>query len=251
MTDNCLLTNKNNRNNQCLILFVFDTSGSMFGDKIDSLNHTIESTLNNIEKLSESFVSLEIHVNVLGFAKSPKWVARSPLPPSEFKKVWQPLETDGETNLGLALAELNTKLKEKSNEGWLDDSKGFCLPIVVFLTDGVPGDDYLEGLTLLNNNESYRNALKFCFGINDDDDFEEEVVSICQQLIDSKNEFCLISQNEMCELPDYLKLTLTATLKTASLFTKIEKEVPEVIVDQGEPSIEEWFYSDDDIDIID
>lgn len=211
-----------NKRNQCLIFLVFDTSGSMYGEKIGSVNRAIEDALDEMQKLSDSNSYSQIEVAVLDFSDQAKWVADSPKTPCEFKKVWNPLKASGQTKLGLALKELNSKLKRKSHGGWIDDSRGVCPPGIIFLTDGAPGDNWESGLALLKNNDWYNNAFKFCLIASDDGNSSERVVNVCKQLVnsgDGENGVHLISESNMRKLSDYIKLTTIAISKITSTVT--------------------------------
>lgn len=213
---NVLFEGIENKRNQCLIFLVLDTSGSMFGEKIGSVNRAIEEVLDEMQSLSDSNPYSQIEVAVLDFATTSRWVTNEPLTPENFKKSWIPLTADGMTDLGSALGELNQKLKRKSHGGWIDDSRGVCAPGIIFFTDGLPTHEYKSQLEKLKKNGWYQNAFKYCLAAGDD---LEDGLEVFKELVDSKDGhegIHLITDSNMSKLADYIKLATIAISKISS-----------------------------------
>lgn len=149
------------------MFFIIDTSGSMEGKKIGSVNSAIEELLPDLRKLSDSQADSEIKLAVLKFSTGCEWVTPSLMALNAFDD-WEPLESGGLTDLGAALQELNEKL---SKNGFMDRgaaSSGFYAPVILLLSDGDPTDDYNTPLKNLRENNWFKAALKIGIAIGED-----------------------------------------------------------------------------------
>ena len=90
------------------VFFLIDTSGSMAGGKISSLNVAIRDTLPMLEQISSENTDTEIKIAALQFASGCDWMYPRPLPVEDFE--WNDLEATGLTSLGAAYQELQKKL---------------------------------------------------------------------------------------------------------------------------------------------
>ena len=115
------------------LIFLVDTSGSMEGTKIASLNTAVRETLNDVGEISANNGDAQIKVAVLEFSSGTQWMYPQPEPSENFK--WQDLEANGLTSLGAAYSELNAKLS-KSN-GFMAEPTGSRAPAMILLTDGI------------------------------------------------------------------------------------------------------------------
>lgn len=145
------------------IVFVLDTSGSMTGQPISILNHTMEETKSILKNFANSNADAAMKIGVLEFSSGVKWMQPKGL--EELKDfVYNPLTAGGLTDLGAALNELDTKL---SRRAFLVSTTGRCMPIIIFMTDGQPTDNWQVALTNINNNKWYKNAIKIGFTVGD------------------------------------------------------------------------------------
>lgn len=144
--------------NKRLIMAV-DTSGSMMGPRIASLNKAICRILTQIKEKYQDTVA----VDILSYNTVPSWVSQSALP----------LEADGMTNYGAAL-----RLLQSYGKSIPEDSN--CA--VVFTTDGSPTDQYRDELRILQDEKWFSTAIKFAVSIGDGADFSD----ICE-IVDSPN----------------------------------------------------------------
>ena len=115
-----LLDNESIPRRKMTLFFVIDTSGSMIGSKIGSVNDAIENVLPMIGEISDENPDAEINVAALEFSTGTRWLYDEPKDAKEF--IWQQVEADGLTSLGEACEELNKKL---SRSGFM--SSGICL----------------------------------------------------------------------------------------------------------------------------
>ena len=150
------------------LFFVIDTSGSMVGDKIGSVNEAIENVLPMIGEISDENPDAEINVAALEFSTGTHWLYDEPKEAKEF--IWQKVEADGLTSLGEACEELNKKLSR--NGGFMSSPSGCFAPAIILLSDGGPTDNFEGGLKSLQGNSWYKNAIKIAVAIGNDADKE-------------------------------------------------------------------------------
>ncbi len=148
------------------LFFVIDTSGSMVGSKIGSVNDAIENVLPMIGEISDENPDSEINVAALEFSTGTRWLYDEPKEAKEF--IWQKVEADGLTSLGEACEELNKKLSR--NGGFMSSPSGCFAPAIILLSDGGPTDNFEGGLKNLQGNSWYKNAIKIAIAIGDDAD---------------------------------------------------------------------------------
>lgn len=147
------------------IFYVLDTSGSMQGTPIGMLNSAMTETVNVLGEQAKKNADALLKIAVLEFNSSPRWInPNGPEEASDF--IWQPLEAGATTDLGLALKELNDKL---SKDKFLQSDTGAYLPIIIFMTDGTPTDDYRKELAKIRENRWFKRATKIGFAIGDCD----------------------------------------------------------------------------------
>ena len=149
------------------IIYAIDTSGSMSGDRIAAVNeamHECEEILK--EKAGES-PDAEIKIGALKFSSGAQWVTKSGLVSLE-DFYWNDVQAGGVTDLGAAIKELESKL---SRSAFLVSDTGFCLPVIIFMSDGGPNDDWQKALKNANaNNRWFQRARKIAIAIGDDAD---------------------------------------------------------------------------------
>ena len=116
------------------VFFLIDTSGSMAGGKISSLNVAIRDTIPMLSQLSSENTDTEIKIAALQFASGCDWMYPRPLPVEDFE--WNDLEANGLTSLGAAYQELLKKLSQTS--GFMQEANASCAPVMILFSDGVP-----------------------------------------------------------------------------------------------------------------
>lgn len=161
-----LLDNESIPRRKMTLFFVIDTSGSMQGSKIGSVNDAIENVLPMIGEISDENPDAEINVAALEFSTGTHWLYDEPKEAKEF--IWQKVEADGLTSLGEACEELNKKLSR--NGGFMSSPSGCFAPAIILLSDGGPTDNFEGGLKSLQGNSWYKNAIKIAIAIGVDAD---------------------------------------------------------------------------------
>ena len=145
------------------LFILLDTSGSMEGAKIGSLNDCMCNII--IDFQEKAFDKTEIEMSVLSFGREVKWMYDSPKSILNFS--WKELHAGGLTPLGKTCIELSKYLNENSE---IDKDN-----IILLLSDGCPTDDYEEGIDILHRNDIFNSAKRFAIALGDDAD----VKSLC------------------------------------------------------------------------
>ena len=145
-----------------VLFFLVDTSGSMKGEKIGTVNHTMEEVVPEIKNISETNADAQIKVAVLKFSTGSEWVTEEPVPADSF--TWNYLAAEGITDFGEACLKLNEKL---SRNEFMNERAGSFAPAIFLLSDGDPTDDYEKGLDRLKQNNWFKKAIKVAIAIGE------------------------------------------------------------------------------------
>ena len=150
------------------IFFVLDTSGSMTGQPISMLNHAMEETGEILKSFAVSNPDALLKIGVLQVHSGCQWLQPKGLEELE-DFVYSPMSAGGMTDMGAALMELNKKL---SRNEFLVSTTGRCKPIIIFMTDGQPTDDWESSLRQIESgNKWYKNSIKIGFAVGDNADY--------------------------------------------------------------------------------
>lgn len=150
---------------ELVIFYVLDTSGSMEGEAIATLNRAIGDTLEELKKAATKNADAKLKIAVLEFNSGCRWITPTPEYIEDF--VFEDLKAGGTTDVGDALKELNKKMSRKE---FLESAIGQYFPVVIFMTDGASSDDYEKPLEDIKNNKWYRNAIKIGLALGNDPD---------------------------------------------------------------------------------
>ena len=147
------------------LIFLVDTSGSMQGAKIASLNTAVREALNDVGEISKNNSDAQIKIAALEFSSGVQWMYPQPQDSESFN--WQDLQAGGLTSLGAAYDELNNKLSK--SHGFMAEPTGSRAPAIILLTDGQPTDDYKHPLDKLKGNPWFKTGVKVAIAIGDED----------------------------------------------------------------------------------
>lgn len=145
-----------------ILFFLVDTSGSMSGSKIGTVNTAIENVLPELQDLSASNADAQVKIAVMEFSTGIKWMYDSPIDAENFR--WNYLEAGGLTSFGEACEELNNKL---SRSAFMSDASGSFAPAIFLMSDGEPTDNYQKSLDKLKQNNWFKKAIKVALAIGD------------------------------------------------------------------------------------
>lgn len=146
-----------------VLFFVVDTSGSMNGSKIGTVNSAIEEIIPELKAMSENNSDAQIKIATLAFSTGARWMDSAPVAAENYR--WNCLDANGVTDLGAACFSLNEKLSRKA---FMNNASGSFAPAVFLLSDGEPTDNFRIGLGELKQNNWFRKAIKVAIAIGDD-----------------------------------------------------------------------------------
>lgn len=199
------------------VLFLIDTSGSMAGGKISSLNVAIRDTLPMLEHISSENTDTEIKIAALQFANGCDWMYPRPLSVEDFE--WNDLDAKGLTSLGAAYQELLKKLSLTS--GFMQEANASCAPVMILFSDGVPTDDAKHGLEHLKTNNWYKAAIKIAVAIGDDANKD-----VLKEFVNNNSEAVLTVHN-VEDLKKMIYLVSVTASQVASKGVSVGTDAPE------------------------
>lgn len=150
------------------IIFVLDTSGSMAGAKITAVNEAMVEVMPVLQEISDENADAEIRVGIVSFSSGARWETDGLKFMDDI--ILNDLVAAGVTDLGDALKALHNKL---SRSEYLESEAGFNLPVIIFMSDGQPTDDYESALTYVTqNNKWFAHSTKIGIAVGEDADYD-------------------------------------------------------------------------------
>lgn len=211
------------------IFYILDTSKSMADQgKIETLNAAMKETLEAIQSEAKKNADAKLHAAVMEFNSGAYWITQHGPEALEEDFIWTPLRAGGLTDLGAALNELNAKLSKKA---WLDSMTGALMPILIFMTDGQPTDNYKKALEEIRKNKWFLESTKIGFAIGDNAD--EEVIA---EVVGNKEAVI-----KTTDLDEFRKLMIFVSVRTSLLVSESqiggELDVKKII-DEGRKELD-------------
>ena len=148
------------------IIFVINTSSSMYGSKIGAVNTVMDEVVPQLREVSENNSDARIEIAVLEYSTEARWVNEVPIDINYFK--WEHLKASGLSNFSSACMALNEQLSNTT--GFLRDPAGIYMPIIILISDSNPADDWEHNFRILKNNKWFCLSVKFAISIGDDVD---------------------------------------------------------------------------------
>ena len=223
------------------VFFLIDTSGSMAGGKISSLNVAIRDTLPMLERLSSENTDTEIKIAALQFASGCDWMYPRPMSVEDFE--WNDLEASGLTSLGAAYQELDKKLSQTT--GFMQEANASCAPVMILFSDGVPTDDAKHSLEHLKGNSWYKAAIKIAVAIGDDANKE-----ILKEFANNHSEAVLTVHN-VNDLKKMIYIVSVTASQVASKGVSVGVDAPESRQDEVMQDIKKAIKKDSSLKKVD
>ncbi|MCR4651882.1 MAG: VWA domain-containing protein [Lachnospiraceae bacterium] len=142
--------------------WLVDCSGSMFGEKIATVNNAIQSCIKPMQDAAENNPNAHLFIRTLKFATGANWVSSNPIPVEQF--VWDDLAAGGVTDMGKAFELLAAQLTIPPM------SDRALPPVIVLLSDGQPTDNYKKNLDKLLHLPWGKKAVRIAISIGKDVD---------------------------------------------------------------------------------
>ncbi len=183
-------------------IWICDCSGSMQGDKIQSLNQAIREAIPHMQQVAKDNPNANVEVRALKFSDGAQWHISQPTPVADFK--WTDLNASGVTDMGRSLSMLADQLKRPPME------ERALPPILVLVSDGHHTDDLGGGLKAVMDQPWGKKAVRVAIAIGQDADRE-----VLERFIDQPERPPLEANNPEA-LVNLIKWVSTAVLKSAS-----------------------------------
>lgn len=144
--------------------WLVDCSGSMYGEKIGTVNNAIQTCIPEMVSAAENNPNAQLLVRTLSFSTGATWITSNPVPIEEY--AWDDLDASGVTDMGKAFDLLAAQLSIPPMP------QRALPPVIVLLSDGQPTDNYKGGLDNLKKMPWFRKAVKIAISIGQDVDDE-------------------------------------------------------------------------------
>ena len=142
--------------------WIVDCSGSMYGEKIGTVNNAIQTCIPEMASAAENNPNAQLLIRTLSFSTGATWLTANPVPVEDY--AWEDLDANGVTDLGKAFELLAAQLS-------IPPMPARALPpVLVLLSDGQPTDNYKKGLEELKKMPWFRKAVKIAISIGQDAD---------------------------------------------------------------------------------
>lgn len=215
-----------------VLFFIADTSGSMSGEKIASLNTAVREVIPYLDDINSTNPDALIKVAAMEFSSGVEWMYPQPMEAKDFQ--WRDLEAGGLTCLGEAYAELNSKLSTKA---YMNEAKGSYAPCIILMSDGQPTDDYKRELEKLRGNNWFKAAIKIAINIG-----EEKVQDVLKEF--TGNEEAVLTVHTKEQLKKIIHFVSVTASKVASKSSSVGTEAPESKQDETVLQINEGVQND-------
>lgn len=147
------------------LIYVLQTSGSMQGLPISELNYILHETTDRVIKQADCN-NVEVRTSILTFGRNTEWELYNDAAITNELS----FSASGMSQLGAALLELDTNLTRCDSNGLIPFD---CyLPMIIFVSNGYPVDEYTAPLNALNHNQWFKKAIKICFAVGEDSDLK-------------------------------------------------------------------------------
>src|ERR1700728_2828185 len=143
-------------------IWILDTSGSMMGDKIQSLNFAIHEAIKPMQDTADENPHASVLVRAVTFSTGARWHLAQPTPVANFK--WTDVKASGVTDMGKAL----TLVAEQLRIPPMTDRA--LPPVLMLVSDGQPTDDFNTGLKKLMAEPWAQRAVRLAIAVGRDAD---------------------------------------------------------------------------------
>ena len=195
-------------------IYLCDCSGSMKGQKMQSLNQAIRQTLPAMAAVASDNPEAQLLVRALRFSDRAEWHIAEPTPVEELQHSWQDLEAYGLTSMGEAITLVAEVLRTPPME------QRALPPVLVLISDGASTDDYYAGLQKLFDEPWARKAVRLAIAIGHDADVDElqKFIGPVEHSADTSDGSALrpLQANDARTLARYIKWASTAVVNAAS-----------------------------------
>lgn len=207
-----------NAGKRILVLFIVDATKSMEGPAIGQVNYALTELFSDMKSFA-SDNSLNMDLAIMSFSNSVKWEMQ----PEDINNCFSVPQINvrpGNTQYGVVYNELNKRLNKND---LLKSAGKQAPPVLVFLTDGAPVDDYKYDMEQLRKNGYFmlanRSAVIMGEGANDSDARN----AVAEFTMDEN----MVLTTDLTEkIKDTIKLATLHTIKGTEINKKTEVPFP-------------------------
>lgn len=188
--------------------WITDTSGSMAGQKIASLNQAIRDVLPEIRNVLKNEPQCELQMRAIAFDSDARWhVGPQPVRLDDFR--WVDLVEGGTTRTGLALNMLCDALER-------DVMPKRCFqPVCILMSDGFatdPAEYYQAAIDRLNSLFWGQQAIRIPIAIGREDQYDEAELA----KFSNKNDLGVLKATSTAQLTSMIQFVSVGSVTTAS-----------------------------------
>ena len=191
-------------------IWIVDCSGSMVGEKIQSLNYAIRQTIPDMRQAAEENPNAQVLIRAVKFSQGASWHIATPTPVQEFE--WIDLKADGVTDMGKAFELVSDQLQMPPMP------ERALPPVLVLLSDGQPTDQYRKSLEKLLSLPWGKKAVKIAIAIGQDADLE-----VLKEFVNNK-EIPVLQANNPQALIKYIKWASTVAKQVSTPNSQVLQE---------------------------
>lgn len=188
-------------------IWVVDCSGSMRGEKIQSLNYAIRQVIPEMRAAASENPNAELLIRAVKFSQGASWHIATPTSVHDFE--WIDLVEGGETQMGKAFELISEQLKMPPMP------ERALPPVIVLLSDGQPTDEYKQSLENLLNMPWGKRAVKIAIAIGHDANTD-----VLSDFVNNP-ELPVLEANNPEALIKYIKWASTVAKQVSSPFSKV------------------------------
>lgn len=201
------------------LIFLVDTSGSMDGPKISTVNQALTALAQELAPQGGTKTPYNVHLALITFGAD---YGRKYLGSVE-QYVHKDLHAGGLTPLGAALKEAHSVIKEL----WAQRQNWYT-PVMAVISDGMPSDDYEQPLSELKKDPLMKKVSWFVIGVEDggQDTIDNDVL-----IKIAGPEGCVYKASNVGTIKSFVKtMTWVTTSKTKTLSGAPLPAVPAAII---------------------
>ena len=137
------------------LYFLIESSDSMKGARIGTVNAAIEESVPMLRKIEED-LNAQIYVQVMSYGSWARWHSEKSVSLYDF--IWNDIKASGSAEFGAALNLLGAEM-------WGNDPTAFT--VIINMASTNPTDDYESVLKKIEQLDAYAKAMKLCIRIED------------------------------------------------------------------------------------
>ncbi|GMV36037.1 MAG: hypothetical protein AMXMBFR61_05450 [Fimbriimonadales bacterium] len=183
-------------------IWIADCSGSMDGEKIQSLNYAIRESIKHMREVAEKNPHAQVLVRAVRFSTGAFWHVANPTPVDQFE--WADLTAGGVTDMGQAMRLLGEQLRTPPM------AERALPPVLVLISDGQPTDDFSAGLKQLMDEPWGKKAVRLAISVGHDTDLDTLRAFI------GNSEIQPMEARNPEQLTHYIKWASTVVIESAS-----------------------------------